>query len=161
MNRTISLASAWMLICWACPGMAQNGPAADVLSAKEQQSYNMLTNKWVAAFNSQNALDLATLYTEDAIRVAPTGISQGSAAIRTAMEAEFKAGGHAVSFNTMFVRPSVGVIVAGGEWSATYGDQPARGYWTSSFTREGDALRIRTHTFNIALQAPDTAQPRK
>jgi ketosteroid isomerase-like protein len=121
----------------AAPALAQRS---------EQQVLNDLLQKYESAFNRQDAVSSAAIYTEDAIRVTPQGVLHGRDAIRKDYQAAFKAGLHDVSLTTKAVEPAGDFIWNAGEWTAKFGDQPGHGFYTGTLTRDG---KIKFNMYNV------------
>jgi ketosteroid isomerase-like protein len=99
----------------AIPALGQQ----DVLQS-DQQALRDFEMQLTTAFNRQDATGVASLFTEDALRVTPQGI---------------RAFGNSI-WET-------------GEWSMMIGDRPVRGYFSETVVREGDKYKIRDETFNV------------
>jgi hypothetical protein len=84
MKQPLNLFSVIMLIGIATPALGQNVSESDLKGAHDLQS------KFVAAFNRQDAVGVAALFTEDGIRVTPQGIIKGRDAIWVDLESRFK-----------------------------------------------------------------------
>ena len=74
-----------------------------------------------------------------AIRVTPSGIFQGRAAIRQGFQDAINLGLHDYSVRRIDSRSDGNFIFNVGEWRAKLGDRPFHGYYTAIIVREGDS----------------------
>lgn len=156
MKRKLGLVGAAMLIGMAAPAWGQNASESD------RQSAHDLEARFMAAFNQQNADEVASLFTEDGIRVTPQGILQGRDAIRKDLENRFKAKAHDISLEAKTIRASENGVWEAGDWTMKIGDHLVHGYYLVNLTREGDGFRFRYDAFNVAPPAPgQQAQPQR
>jgi ketosteroid isomerase-like protein len=140
----------------ACLVFGLAGPAiAAELSPQDRAAVDLTEQKYVDTYNAKNSAAWAEFFTADAIRVAPDGIARGRDAIRKQVEAEFKAGASGQASKTIFAVMSGNVVVAGGEWSAKFGNQTLRGYWSNNLMHEGEGLKISLETYNVTEPASD------
>ena len=154
MRQCLSLFCAIMLIGMAEPALGQN------VSESDQKGAHDLQSKFVAAFNRQDAVGVAALFTEDGIRVTPQGIIRGRDAIRVDLESRFKKNFHDISIESQIVRVSENGLWEAGEWSLKIADKPVRGYFALTLVREGDGFKYRYDVFNVAsVPAEPTAVP--
>jgi ketosteroid isomerase-like protein len=148
MNRNLGLLIASMLIGLALPSLGQQ----DVLQS-DQQALRDFEMQLTTAFNRQDAASVASLFTEDALRVTPQGIVQGREAIQKDMDKRFQSHFHDLSANITIVRAFGNSIWEAGEWSMMIGDRPVRGYFSATVVREGDKYKIRDETFKVVPPA--------
>jgi len=95
---------------------------------------------------------MAGRFTEDAIRVTPSGIFKGRDAIRRGFQDALKLGLHDYSVQRVSSRTEGRFIFNVGEWRARIGEQPLHGYYTAILV-QGDGLpRIMEET--VAVGAP-------
>ncbi|MBV9529680.1 MAG: nuclear transport factor 2 family protein [Bradyrhizobium sp.] len=125
----------------------QNVPQGD------QQALREFEMQLTTAFNRQDAAGVASLFTEDALRVTPQGLIQGREAIQKDMDKRFQSHFHDLSATITIVRAFGNSIWEAGEWSMMIGDRPVRGYFSETVVREGDKYKIREETFNVAPPA--------
>jgi uncharacterized protein (TIGR02246 family) len=154
MSRQSSLLITSLLIVVATSAMGQqNVPQTDQQAAREVHL------QFTAAFNRQDAAALASLFSEDGIRVTPQGIVQGRDAIRKDSDKRFQSRFHDLSITPLIVRALGDSIWETGEWTMKIGDQPVRGYFAMTLVREGNRFKIRDDTFNIAPPGSPGPQP--
>jgi ketosteroid isomerase-like protein len=96
---------------------------------------------------------MATAFSEDAIRVTPSGIFQGREAIRHNLQDALNMGLHDYSVRRTVSRSYGAFIFNAGEWQAKLGNQPFHGSYTAILGREGDKVKILEETVTVA--APD------
>jgi ketosteroid isomerase-like protein len=102
------------------------------------------------AYNRGDLDAMAEAFAEKAIRVTPSGIFQGRAAVRQSFQDALKLGLHDYSVRRIDSR-SEGIFVFNvGEWQAKLGDRPFHGYYTAILVREGDQAKIMEETVTVA-----------
>jgi ketosteroid isomerase-like protein len=155
---------AGLAINFALPTFAQQTETPD---PQLRQVADTQSQKFNEAWNHNDAAALAALFTEDAVLVNNTGPVYGRAAIEKQYAELFKQ----VHFSNHIGKPdpySPHILgTAGNElwWNGEYnvtiqgptgGPIQAKGYWTSSVVREGDAWKDRLQIWNAA---PPPAAP--
>jgi ketosteroid isomerase-like protein len=103
------------------------------------------------AYNRGDAEAMAAAFTENAIRVTPSGIFQGHDAIRRSFQAALTLGLHDYTVKRTISRSEGGFIFNTGEWGAKLGDKPFHGYYTATVVRDGDRVRIMEETVTVAV----------
>jgi hypothetical protein len=93
---------------------------------------------------------MAAAFTEQAIRVTPSGIFQSRDAIRQGFRDALKIGLHDYSVRRVISRSEGSFVFNVGEWQAKVGDQPFRGYYTAILVREGSQTKIMEETVTVA-----------
>jgi uncharacterized protein (TIGR02246 family) len=151
----------------ALQGIAQLKDTADPQAARQLVSFydSALSLKFENAFNEKNAAALASLFTEDALLVAPEGLFSGRGAIEKRYAGVFQRS-HLTNFFGM--RNQLNAIgnelcAVGAWWSLLQtekGPLQVGGHWLEIYTREGDAWKIRVSIFNISpSQGLSPSQP--
>ena len=102
------------------------------------------------AYNHGDVDAMAAAFTENAVRVTPSGIFQGRDAIRRGFQDAIKLGLHDYSVERVISRSEGSFVFNVGKWQAKLGDQPFRGYYTAILVREGDQSKIMEETVTIA-----------
>jgi ketosteroid isomerase-like protein len=102
------------------------------------------------AYNRGDVDAMAEAFAENAIRVTPSGIFQGRAAIRQSFQDALKLGLHDYSARRIDSRSEGNFILNAGEWQAKLGDRPFHGYYTAIVVREDDQPKIMEETITIA-----------
>jgi hypothetical protein len=93
---------------------------------------------------------MAAAFTEDAIRVTPSGIFQRRAAIRRNLDDVLKMGLQNYTVQRTVSRSDGAFVFNAGEWKAKLGDQSLRGYYTAIVVRDGDRAKITEETVTVA-----------
>jgi len=137
-----SLSIACLLVAIALSLSAQD--KVDDAALAEMQK------RFVAAYNRGDVDVMAEAFTENAIRVTPSGIFQGRDAIRRSFQAAVKLGLHDYSVNRTISRAEGPYVFNIGSWQGKLGDQPFRGYYTALVIREGGAAKIQQETVTVA-----------
>ncbi|MET4344689.1 nuclear transport factor 2 family protein [Bradyrhizobium sp. RT9a] len=105
---------------------------------------------FAAAYHRRDVDAMAGAFTEAAIRVTPSGIFEGRDAIRRGFQDALKVGLHDYSVRRVHSRSEGRFVFNVGEWQATVGDQPLRGYYTAILVTEGGQTKIMEETVTIA-----------
>ena len=118
-----------------------------------------LTAKYSAAFNKNDAVALAALYTSDAVIVGEAPIASGREAIEKSFAGLFKGGGVSNHMASVIQVHVIGDMAwRFGDWSwmgpgANHATQKYHGYWSTVNQREGGDWKIREETWN-AIETP-------
>ena len=114
-----------------------------------------LAKSWQDAYNRKDAAAVANLYTEDAIRVVPSGIMRGREAIQRNLEASLNAGGHGI-----VIKPVADHVDGNSGWSITEwsartrgqdgAEMPINGFAHVTLVRVGNDWKIRVHSVTPA-----------
>lgn len=130
----------------AMPGhaMAQNQHQLTGDDTTEMQKH------FAEAYNRGDVDAMAATFTENAVRVTPSGIFQGRDAIRQSFQEAIKLGLHDYSVERTLSRSEAGFVFNTGKWQAKFGDKTYHGYYTAIVVREGDEPKIREETVTIA-----------
>jgi len=92
---------------------------------------------------------MAAAFAEDGIRVSPSGIFQGRAAIRRNLQDVLNMGLHDYTVQRTVSRSDGTFVFNAGEWQAKLDDQPLHGYYTAIIVRDGDQAKIMEETATI------------
>ena len=143
---------ALLTVCLAIPAAAQQLSEQQVRPAIES-----LLETWDTAANRKDAAAVAALYTEDAMRVTPRGISYGRAAIEKDLVETFKVTSN-IADKVQKVQVVGEMVLVTATWSATLqskdGPIQARGFWGGVYVRDGDTWKTRLAIINRALPPP-------
>lgn len=142
-QRGFYAALAAFLLVGAPQALAQQPPGDDP-SAELQRHF-------AEAYNRGDVEAMADTFTENAIRITPSGIFQGRAAIRGSFQAALGLGLHDYTVKRTISRAEGNFIFNAGEWRAKLVDKPFHGYYTAILVRDGDRTRIREETVTIAV----------
>jgi len=154
MNRRLGLLIPSMLIGLAIPALGQQ-----TVTEADQQAARDIDMQFAASFNRQDAGGVASLFTEDGVRVTPQGIIRGRDAIRRDTDKRFQARFHDLSLTPTILRAGADSIWEAGEWSMKIGDQPVHGYFSITLVPQGNEFKIRNDTFNVVPPASGLQQP--
>lgn len=141
MVRTIVLAACLSLI---------SGVAAGQEPQVTDDQYTDLQKNFAEAYNRKDVDAMAAAFTEDAIRVTPSGMFVGREAIRRNLQDVVNLGLHDYSVERNVSRSIGSYVFNAGEWRAKLGDQPLRGYYTAIIVRDGDQAKIMEETVTVA-----------
>ena len=149
------LALAGLAISFAVPAIAQQKDTADPQLREALAAYNKKEDE---AWNNNDAVALAALYTEDAVLVTPEGMVLGRQAIEKQYGDIFQQLHPTNQIRTVDQVNAIGSDVWNvGEWSCIVqspdGPSPIKGYFASITVREGDAWKIRMLAYNMAPPA--------
>jgi uncharacterized protein (TIGR02246 family) len=143
---------ALLTVCLVIPAAAQQPSEQQVRPAIER-----LLETWDTAANRKDAAAVAALYTEDAVRVTPRGVSYGRAAIEKDLIETFKVTSN-IADKVEKVQVVGEVVLVTATWSATLqskdGPTQAKGFWGGVYVRDGDAWKTRLAIINRALPPP-------
>jgi len=89
--------------------------------------YAELQKNFAEAYNRKDADAMAAAFAEDGIRVTPSGIFQGRAAIRRNLQDVLNMGLHDYTVQRTVSRSEGTFVFNAGEWQAKLGDQPLHG----------------------------------
>jgi ketosteroid isomerase-like protein len=130
----------------AIPGAAIAQEKVDAAALSEMQK------RFVAAYNRGDADVMADAFTENAIRVTPSGIFQGRDAIKRSFQNAVKLGLHDYSVDRTISRSEGPYVFNIGIWQGKLGDQPFHGYYTAIVVLDGGKAKILEET--VAVAAP-------
>lgn len=140
MVRTIVLAAS-ILMAACCGAVAQQ--------ATDDQ-YADLQKNFAEAYNHKDVDAMAAAFTEDAVRVTPSGIFVGREAIRRNLQDVVNMDLHDYSVERNVSRSFGNFVFNAGEWNAKLGDQSLRGYYTAIIVIDGTRAKIIEETVTIA-----------
>ena len=143
MQRTSHATLAALLLIGPPQAQAQQLPGDDP-SAEMQRHF-------AEAYNRGDVEAMAGAFTENAIRVTPSGIFQGRAAIRRSFQAALDLGLHDYTVTRTISRSESGFIFNTGEWQAKLRDKSFHGYYTATVVLDGDRTRIMEETVTVAV----------
>ena len=123
--------------------------------------YAELQKNFAEAYNRKDADAMAFAFTEDGIRVTPSGIFQGRDAIRRNLEDVLNMGLHDYTVQRTVSRSQGTFVFNAGEWRAKLGDQHLHGYYTAIIVRDGDQAKIMEETVTIAAPGHNDAQAQR
>jgi len=128
-----------LAIGFAVPAIAQE----EVVDPEIRHQLDVIDRKFDEACDRNDAAAVAALFSRDAVDVTPTGVFSGKQAIEKYFEGIFqqwKITGHKNKLDHVYELGSH--LCAIGEWSLEATSQPAGGYWTLVYSRDGDDWKI-------------------
>jgi ketosteroid isomerase-like protein len=134
---------ACLLVAIPCIAVAQD--QLDSVAVAEMQKH------FAEAYNRGDVDAMAAAFTENAVRVTPSGIFQGRDAIRGSFQDALKLGLHDYSVQRTISRSEGTFIFDAGTWQAKVGDRPFHGYYTAILIRDGDQPKILEETVTVAV----------
>jgi ketosteroid isomerase-like protein len=148
--RIATGAAAFLVLVCAVHAESAVPVFSDQQKQSEANSVSDLQKQFAAAYNRGDVDATAAAFTENAIRVTPSGIFQGRDAIRRGFQDALKLGLHDYSVRRVISRSEGSFVFNVGEWQAKVGDQPFRGYYTAILVRDGGQTKIVEETVTIA-----------
>jgi uncharacterized protein (TIGR02246 family) len=140
----------------ALQGIAQSKDTADPQAAEQLVGFydSALRMTYDKAFNEKDAAALASLFTEDALLVAPEGLFSGREAIEKRYADLFQRSHFTNFFGRRSQLNAIGNELCGvGEWwsllQTERGPLQVGGHWLEIYARKGNAWKIRVSIFNV------------
>jgi len=129
-----------MVISFGAPMFAQE---KEVVDPQILQQLEALDKKFDEAMSNNDPTAVASLFAQDAVEVTPTGTFSGRQAIEKHFEGIFQQWHLSEHINKLdHVYEFGSKLCAIGEWSVKATSQPAGGYRTVIYTRDGDTWKI-------------------
>jgi ketosteroid isomerase-like protein len=138
-GKRLTLSTMATLLAGFAPAAAQ---APSDPSAEMQQHF-------AEAYNKGDLAAMAAAFTEDAVRVTPSGVFRGREAIRRGFEAALKLGLHDYSVQRLGTQTDGRYTFNVGEWRAKIGSQPLHGYYSAILVGT-DPPKIMEETVTVA-----------
>jgi ketosteroid isomerase-like protein len=115
--------------------------------------FEKMQSEFAAAYNRKDIAAMAAFFSENGVRITPTGIFRGRDAIgRELQRVVFDLGLQNYSVRRTVSRLEGAMVFNAGEWQAKLGDgQQLRGYYSALLVREGDEVKIYEETVNVAV----------
>jgi ketosteroid isomerase-like protein len=109
-------------------------------------------SEFAQAYNRKDVAAMAAFFSEDAVRVTPTGVFRGREAIGRELErVVVDLGLLDYSVRRTVSRLEGNMVFNAGEWQAKLGDgKQFHGYYSALLVHEGDRVKIFEETVNIA-----------
>jgi ketosteroid isomerase-like protein len=111
-----------------------------------------MQKQFAEAYNKGDLDTMAGHFTEDAVRVTPSGIFNGRDAIRRGFQDALTLGLHDYTVKRVSSRTDGTFIFNVGEWQAKVGDHPLHGYYTAILVQGAGLPQIMEET--VAVAAP-------
>jgi ketosteroid isomerase-like protein len=115
--------------------------------------FEKVQSEFAVAYNRKDIPGMAALFSENGVRITPSGVFRGRDAIeRELRRVVTELGLHDYSARRTVSRLEGGMIFNAGEWQAKLGDgHQLRGYYSALLVREGDTVKIFEETVNVAI----------
>jgi ketosteroid isomerase-like protein len=113
-------------------------------------AFAAIQQHFAEAYNRKDADAMAAAFTEDGIRVTPSGIFQGRDAIRRNLQDVLNMGLHDYKVQRTITRSEGTFVFNAGEWQARLGDQLLPGYYSAILVGQGNQAKIMEETVTIA-----------
>lgn len=116
--------------------------------------FEKVQSEFAQAYNRKDVAVMAAFFSENAVRITPTGVFRGREAIGRELErVVVDLGLHDYSVTRTVSRLEGDMVFNAGEWQAKLGDgQQLRGYYSALLVVEGDGVKIFEETVNIAAR---------
>jgi ketosteroid isomerase-like protein len=116
-----------MIVAVACSWAVLSSAAGAQEKQVTDDQYAEIQKNFAEAYNRKDADAMAAAFAEDGIRVTPSGIFQGRAAIRRNLQDVLNMGLHDYTVQRTVSRSEGTFVFNAGEWQAKLGDQPLHG----------------------------------
>jgi ketosteroid isomerase-like protein len=115
--------------------------------------FEKVQSEFAEAYNRKDIAAMAAFFSENGVRITPSGVFRGRDAIgRELQRVVIELGLHDYSVRRTVSRLEGGMVFNAGEWQAKLGDgQQFRGYYSALLVREGDGVKIFQETVNVAV----------
>jgi ketosteroid isomerase-like protein len=147
-SRKIAICcAAIMIFGYVGPASTQqNEPAAG------GEAFENMQSEFAEAYNRKDVAAMAAFFSENGVRITPSGVFRGREAIgRELRRVAIDLGLHDYSVKRIVSRLEGNMVFNAGEWQATLGNgQQFRGYYSTLLVREGDGVKIFEETVNVA-----------
>lgn len=144
-SRIAIIVAAFMLFGAVTPASTeQSEPVAG------SELFQKVPSEFAEAYNRKDVAAMTAYFSENGVRITPTGIFLGRDAIGREMQRVIEMGLHDYSVRRTVSRLEGNMVFNAGEWQAKLGDQPIRGYYSALLVREGAGVKIFEETVNVA-----------
>jgi ketosteroid isomerase-like protein len=144
-NWTVISAAAFILFGAVTTISAeQNVPSAG------GDPFQKVQSEFAKAYNRKDVAAMAAFFSENGVRITPSGIFRGRDAIRREMQRVIELGLHDYSVQRTVSRLQGNMVFNAGEWKAKLGAQQLHGYYSALLVREGDEVKIFEETVNVS-----------
>jgi ketosteroid isomerase-like protein len=144
MARTIVIFFC-LLLGPATAATAQQSPVTT-----DDDVFQQVQKQFAEAYNRKDVNAMAELFTENGLRVTPSGIFSGRDAIRRNLQEAIEMGVRDYAVQRTVSRREGQFILNAGEWQAKVGDQPYRGFYSAILTTEGNQPKILEESVTVA-----------
>ena len=144
-NRTSVSTAAFILFGVATPTFAQQTEPS-----VGGEPYQKVQSEFAEAYNRKDVAAMTAFFSENGVRITPSGIFKGRDAIRREMQRVVELGLHDYKARRTVSHLEGNMVFNAGEWRAKLGDQQLHGYYSALLVREGDQVKIFEETVNVA-----------
>jgi ketosteroid isomerase-like protein len=109
-----------------------------------------MQKRFAEAYNKGDLDAMAAAFTQEAVRVTPSGIFKGRDAIKRGFQDALKLGLHDYSVRRVSSRTEGKFIFNVGEWQAKLGDHSLRGYYTAILVQGSGLPQIMEETVTVS-----------
>jgi hypothetical protein len=134
-----------LLFATSAAAIAQQAPSDNDVFAAQRQ-------RFAAAYNRGDLDAMMAAFTEDAVRVTPSGVFQGRDAIRRSFQDAVKMGLHDYTVRRLSSWTVDKYVFNTTAWTAKVGEQQFHGYGTSILVLENGQSKIKEETVVVAVQ---------
>jgi ketosteroid isomerase-like protein len=138
MGMTLRVLATALMLLVSGAAYSQDDPSAE------------MQKHFAEAYNKGDLDAMAAAFTEDAVRVTPSGIFMGRDAIRRGFQDALKLGLHDYSVRRVSSRTEGKFIFNVGEWQAKLGDHSLRGYYTAILVQGSGLPQIVEETVTVS-----------
>jgi len=146
LDRTVISIAAFILFGTAAPTFAQQSEPS-----VGGEPYQTVQSEFAEAYNRKDVAAMAALFSENGVRITPSGIFRGRDAIRREMQRVIELGLHDYSVQRTVSRLVGNMVFNAGEWTAKLGDQQLHGYYSALLFREGGEVKIFEETVSVTM----------
>jgi len=116
------------------------------------EMFEKMQSAFAEAYNRKDVAAMAGFFSENGVRITPSGVFRGRDAIgRELQRVVIDLGLHDYSVRRTVSRLEGNMVFNAGEWQAKLGDgHPYRGYYSALLVQEGDGVKIFEETVNVA-----------
>lgn len=115
----------------------------------ETASTAEMQKRFSEAYNRGDVDAMAAAFTENAVRVTPSGVFEGRDAIRGSFQEALKLGLHDHSAKILISRSEGAFLLNAGTWQAKLGDQPFHGYYSAIIVQRDGQPKILEETVTV------------
>src|SRR5437764_2682806 len=124
--------------------------AQQSIPVTDDEVFQQVQKQFAEAYNRKDVQAMAALFTENGLRVTPSGIFNGRDAIRRNMQEAIEMGVHDYTVQRTVSRREGQLILNAGEWKAKVGDQQYQGYYSAILTTEDGQPKILEESVTVA-----------
>jgi ketosteroid isomerase-like protein len=112
--------------------------------------FEKMQRDFAEAYNRKDVATMTAFFSENGVRITPSGIFRGRDAIGREMQRVIDMGLQNYSVRRTVSRLAGNMVFNAGEWQGKFGNQQLHGYYSALLVREGDEVKIMEETTNVA-----------